>query len=1176
MNATSSHSKVRVTASVSAPVFVAGGEISGKMEMDCRTDKGLGISEMMVELVAVQELTSRDHSATSTFMHSKRIFQGPGLPPSNAVFAHPQPGAPPLPPNYYQAKKGCTTFFFNFPLPQSSPNSINFGNGLARIFYEIRATAAVWWKGERTSVRFNREVVVVECLVESRIPREPSTLVAEGGKMVVQAQVVGGIGVTSRPTCVELQVKNHSHKKTTGLTLTLTRTLHLPNLGSSKNPFQITDTVVTVPFRGAEYTIGPGVEGVANLVFEVPRAARGVKGGTREMTDDGSHRHIEALFDVQTAVTVTIGMGVGSKDIKLEIPLTILHPLAVPEPAYDPYQAPMPEYLPLEPPRPHYALPPTSSGPPSPASYGTPPLQYQHAATPPHMLPYIPQVSPVPMYAPQHYIPPPQHYAVSPTPGQQYYFPPPPIQVAESIARPTSAVAMASPHSLNNIAPAALPPLPPMPSANGAPVPAAVGHTEEGKGERASRISLHLKTSSRGRSASPTSHRYRISGLPPNPAPLPSAIWGPPAHLSPSTEVLSPRPMLSPKASFSGEPAASPGQSGRVAALEKMVEEEERARRTSEDQQRDEPVATSPPVPPPHEELEAAELAAILDKTLPVPPATFAKPISKPASRTLANIFEEGNSQTLERSAILPKTLENPKPIVAMANLAPAHAEETPKVLVHPEASKPEEKSDDAGAARRTKAVKRISVQPAGEISSSQSAVGLDALEKRLIKEVGTRKPAAATLQYLREMDNKLDEAIQERNERQERNKIEEEKDTSTPAPAAETEKLTTDIVAGKETRDTGQALLERRRRRISHDLRVKGTVPESTDKANQRKGPSKQEEEQIRLRRMAKGRVTAWLDSAEVADPPPLTETRIVEQAQAETGVTGAQEKEEIKEKVDPSKVQLPARTSSGFLPIRPPVAPRAHQQLKAVAETTGVSSPPQEAPLKGIKDWRRFDEPKPVAGVGYDVRSARGGRGGRVTSVAAIWAEKVNSDAQVDPKKSPPPKGGVALPLMVKIGNDKPAPIMSSPEAKKEPLKPLALSSKSPATSPTGAWLKVGKASEAEAKERGNLVKAPSVPAKLSSSIASPLLSSTASLARPIGNSPTPPREYVATSPKLGGVTTGSTNMTRTNGMTTSASEPRLAPPSSKPAGGASIAFGQGRLRDLIAKYQQGATTN
>jgi hypothetical protein len=66
-----------------------------------------------------------------------------------------------------------------------------------------------------------------------------------------------------------------------------------------------------VPFRGAEYTIGPGVEGVANLVFDIPRNARGVKGGTREMTDDGDHKHIEALFHVNNMVNLTIGMGVG-------------------------------------------------------------------------------------------------------------------------------------------------------------------------------------------------------------------------------------------------------------------------------------------------------------------------------------------------------------------------------------------------------------------------------------------------------------------------------------------------------------------------------------------------------------------------------------------------------------------------------------------------------------------------------------------------------------------------------------------------------------------------------------------------------------------------------------------------------------------------------------------------
>lgn len=95
------------------------------------------------------------------------------------------------------------------------------------------------------------------------------------------------------------------------MTLILSRTLHLPGIGSSKNPFQITDTILTLPFRGSEYTITPGVEGVANLVFDIPRDARGLKGGTREQAEEGERHHTEPLFEVKTSIVIKIGMGVG-------------------------------------------------------------------------------------------------------------------------------------------------------------------------------------------------------------------------------------------------------------------------------------------------------------------------------------------------------------------------------------------------------------------------------------------------------------------------------------------------------------------------------------------------------------------------------------------------------------------------------------------------------------------------------------------------------------------------------------------------------------------------------------------------------------------------------------------------------------------------------------------------
>ena len=56
MNAVSRHAKVKVSLELAKPLYVAGGSITGAMEMECRADKGLGIGVMMVELFAIQGL----------------------------------------------------------------------------------------------------------------------------------------------------------------------------------------------------------------------------------------------------------------------------------------------------------------------------------------------------------------------------------------------------------------------------------------------------------------------------------------------------------------------------------------------------------------------------------------------------------------------------------------------------------------------------------------------------------------------------------------------------------------------------------------------------------------------------------------------------------------------------------------------------------------------------------------------------------------------------------------------------------------------------------------------------------------------------------------------------------------------------------------------------------------
>jgi hypothetical protein len=233
MNAMPFHSKVKVSLTLSDPTFVAGNVISGKMEMECKADAGLGIGIMMVELFAIQgatniiesgacwflqysaELTSRDHSATSIFLHSRRLFQGPGLPPSNAVLPHPIPGELPLPQHYHQARRGKTTFFFRVPTPITSPSTIDFGNGLACVRYEVKCTVGVAWRGEKILVTDEKSVDVVESYEENDFSRiEPEGIVVgEKGKIWIQGRVVGGLVVAGESACVELQVKNHSSKR---------------------------------------------------------------------------------------------------------------------------------------------------------------------------------------------------------------------------------------------------------------------------------------------------------------------------------------------------------------------------------------------------------------------------------------------------------------------------------------------------------------------------------------------------------------------------------------------------------------------------------------------------------------------------------------------------------------------------------------------------------------------------------------------------------------------------------------------------------------------------------------------------------------------------------------------------------------------------------------------------
>ena len=295
------------------------------------------------------ELTSRDPSATITFLHITRRFQGPFLPPSNAVYASLDELTESLPLHHHPARKGVTTFSFRLPLPSSSPSSISLGKEVARLQYRVVASVDVYWKGERNLVTDTRNLDVIEAYDEFTVESGRHLAIGENGKLWAQGVVINRVLVQGQPACVELFVKNYTAVKvsafvrrvsldslhglqSTSLSLSLTRNLQLSSSSTTESrqlprDLEISDVLLTVPFKGPEYVVHPDTEGVANLVFDVPEDAKSVHGGIRDGGDECDHtsRYHDSLFSVNCFIRIKIGMSSGARDLEVCLPVSLVH-----------------------------------------------------------------------------------------------------------------------------------------------------------------------------------------------------------------------------------------------------------------------------------------------------------------------------------------------------------------------------------------------------------------------------------------------------------------------------------------------------------------------------------------------------------------------------------------------------------------------------------------------------------------------------------------------------------------------------------------------------------------------------------------------------------------------------------------------------------------------------------
>ena len=722
------------------------------------------------------------------------------------------------------------------------------------------------------------------------------------------------------------------------------------------------------------------------------------------------------------------------------------------------------------------------------------------------VLPLSPSMSPIPyLDQGQVWIPPPigspVHFA---HPAYQH-----PYMLSSALTppailppRPSSAQPLPSspfyPDASGNMPPPYLQPSVPLDWTVGPQSPERTPEREAGKGERASRISHHLRLSSRHRSVSPQAHRYALPDSHSDAiaeeqvlTPHLAAPQHPTLRLSPrtptrtpshgslnlslgSTNVLSPRPQLSPRHTVSVDPFthATLSKSERVQTLERIAAATDAVNHD---------MSSSIP-----------DLAQYQDRTLPGPPVPSGKP------------------------------------------LKPVALDERPRVdTLFPPFDEP-----DLDVAPPTPTLAAVSSPKA--LRSAQGPNGLDALEARLLAEVGTRKVEAdnskpdvrtvlpiAIPRPMDVADLPVDSAISS---------------LSLPSLGANGNEGT--LKLGTDSRPSTRGS-RRARSPPQAPPPLPPVEPKKLEKQASREGGSRKaksevmkEKEHHRLRKAAQGRITAWLgsidpDGSPQSGTPPSTtvalpqESNDVVQTSAvpEARSNGAVVTSGVQHNGGADTIRAPNPRSSGFMPLRtskdsPPASSQAALPGKPLRKLPrGVVFPPQ--PLD--------------SDVHYDIRSARGGRGGKVTSVAAIWA----SGGQGGGDKTP-----VAHPREVK---PRPTPVPRAPVPREAVARADKVQTKPPKSSPLANPKPSGDVSHRRAKA----IKANSVPAVISSSLATPTLSSTASLARP-------PR--VVEKPKLDAFPT-----------TIQEVEERVtSPPPAKAAPKTELAFGQARLRELIRKYQ------
>ncbi|KAF9438461.1 hypothetical protein BGZ76_007715 [Entomortierella beljakovae] len=313
--------KIRIQLTFDKPFFNAGGELSGRLEVQCSASSSVMLADMIIELLGYETL-AKDQSTPKVF-HKTVLRLQDAHRPSQAVQENIEPDSD----GYWVARKGRTIFPFRLNIQDKLPNS--YESKVGNVRYVTSAIARMKANHQKEIVNHTREVFIYETWTtddvilarKKSVKADTSKRLFMGGEgsLEMYAELTRTMVSSGGIVYVNVGVKNLTKKKIMGIKLTLWRQI------SACNPRSTPSSQISLPtnrdqdsaknyceiiYKGEDYAFDNDDARMVVLPIYIPSGVYSLRNTT----------YLNVQFYVQVSLMASM-----SKNLALELPIYITH-----------------------------------------------------------------------------------------------------------------------------------------------------------------------------------------------------------------------------------------------------------------------------------------------------------------------------------------------------------------------------------------------------------------------------------------------------------------------------------------------------------------------------------------------------------------------------------------------------------------------------------------------------------------------------------------------------------------------------------------------------------------------------------------------------------------------------------------------------------------------------------